>query len=46
MRVPKDQRAPRADVVYVLVTVDIGEARAVPVRDKRRSADCPERPYW
>ena len=46
MRVAQDQRPPGADVVQVLAAVDIGDAGAVGVRDKKwRPADCPERPH-
>ncbi len=46
MRVAEDQRSPGADVIEVFAAVDVGEARAMPMRDKKgRSADSPERPY-
>src|SRR5207237_4880053 len=46
VRMPKNQSAPRTDVIDILASVDIGETGAVTARDeKRRPADCPERPY-
>src|SRR6185436_1793491 len=46
MRMTEDQRPPGADVVDIALAVDVVELRALGAGyEKRRSADCPERPY-